>query len=91
MFKALHGNVGDPPAHYAGHCANAVETDVPICCANSQAREHAFGAASSQQAVAEHVASTDVFQRSLFGLVRVYNLLPQSVVDAATIHIFQRH
>ena len=39
----------------------------------------------------EHVASTDVFQRSLFGFVRVYNLLPQSVVDAVTIHIFQRH
>ena len=37
----------------------------------------------------ERRAFTDVFQRSLFGLVRVYNVLPQSVVDAPSISIFQ--
>ena len=34
--------------------------------------------------------STDVCQRSLFGLVRVYNVLPQSVVDAPCTRLFQR-
>ena len=33
---------------------------------------------------------TLVFGRSLFGLVRVYNLLPQSVVDATSVQSFQR-
>ena len=33
--------------------------------------------------------STDVMQRSLFGLVRLYNKLPQRVVDSKTPKVFQ--
>ena len=34
--------------------------------------------------------STELMQRSVFGLARVYNLLPQSVVDSASVKLFQR-
>ena len=34
--------------------------------------------------------STEVMQRSLFGLARLYNLLPQKVVDCKTVKAFQR-
>ena len=44
---------------------------------NKQIHEHCDG----QQ--------TDLTQRSLFGLVNVYNLLPQNVVDAPTTTTFQ--
>ena len=35
-------------------------------------------------------AHTEVFRRSLFGRVRVYNGLPQRAVDAGTVKLFQR-
>ena len=34
--------------------------------------------------------STDVFQRSLFGLVHLYNRLPQHMVDTNSVKLFQR-
>ena len=34
-------------------------------------------------------ASSDVMQRSLFGVVLLYNRLPQSVVDAPSVRVFQ--
>ena len=33
---------------------------------------------------------TDAFGRSLFGMTRVYNLLPQIIVDSPTVKAFQR-
>ena len=32
-----------------------------------------------------------LFNRSIFGLVYAYNLLPQVVVESRNVHIFQRH
>ena len=32
----------------------------------------------------------DIVRRSLLGLIKVYNILPQQVVDAADVHIFQK-
>ena len=34
--------------------------------------------------------SSDQFKRSIFGMVRCYNVLPQDVVDAPTVQLFQR-
>ena len=34
--------------------------------------------------------STNVFQRSLFGLVHVYNRLPEHVVESRSVKVFQR-
>ena len=31
-----------------------------------------------------------MFQRSLFGLIYTYNILPQNLVDSKSVHIFQR-
>ena len=35
--------------------------------------------------------STQVFQRSVFGLAHCYNVLPQTVVDLTTVKSFQKH
>ena len=35
--------------------------------------------------------STDVMKKSLFGLARVYNVLPQHLVDLSSVKLFQRH
>ena len=35
-------------------------------------------------------ASSEVLKRSLFGLVRCYNKLPQKLVDATTVKALQR-
>ena len=34
--------------------------------------------------------STDVFQRSLFGLAQLYNRLPEHVVESTSVKVFQR-
>ena len=39
----------------------------------------------------EHGSDSRIFQRSIFGLVNAYNLLPQSVVDLKSTHLFQHH
>ena len=38
----------------------------------------------------ERYFHADVFARSLYGMVRIYNLLPQSVVNAVSVKNFQR-
>ncbi len=53
-----------------------------------QSRLHATVQRHDQQFV-ERTGHTDVFRRSLFGLVASYNLLPQSVVDISCVSAFQ--
>ena len=38
-----------------------------------------------------HGSDYMIFQRSIFGLVNAYNLLPQYVVDVESTHTFQHH
>ena len=51
-------------------------------------RSHVILQRHSQQ-FGERFCRTDTFQRSLFGLVGAYNLLPQDVVDVPSVSLFQ--
>ena len=82
MLAVLHRitlNIAPPQLCNLFPCAN-----VPV----RSARTRLESLRHSKQFL-ERRASTDVFQRSLFGLVRVYNMLPQSVVDVPSVRIFQ--
>ena len=46
---------------------------------------------TKQLATHANFASSNVLQRSLFGLVHCYNGLPQRLVDASSVKVFQRN
>ena len=52
-------------------------------------RSHVILQRHDQQFV-ERSSHTDVFQRSLFGLIPAYNLLPQGLVDVSSLSLFQQ-
>ena len=45
---------------------------------------------SKQVSTHANFSSSNVLKRSLFGLVHCYNILPQHVVDASSVQLFQR-
>ena len=83
MLAVLHKvTLGLAPPQLAALFPRAALPDPGRCATRLLVRRH-------QHQLAERTCRTDILKRSLFGLVRIYNLLPPEVVSASTISAFQ--
>ena len=44
----------------------------------------------NRQLIEYHAGSLEIVRRSVLGLIPIYNLLPQEIVDANSVRLFQR-